>query len=170
MDMRRFLVEDETAFLREAAALVDNRLDKLERDARTHPNPDGFGLYDRTEYITGFGLVACQTYATSILKWSKLSKKEALKIGPKHRTGRPIIELVNAAANTWKHSPEWSLDEPSAQTQRTIDIITSLGVDTSSSYILHATLYRLLEPHEARIKNLIPFLTQWCDEVIKLTD
>ena len=165
MDMRRFLIESDTGFLREAAALVDNRLDKLYRDAKNHPDPDSYGLIDSSEYITGFGFVACQTYATAILRWSDLNKRKALNIGPKHRNGRPIIELVNACANYWKHNAEWSLDSPSTQAQKTIDIVASLGVDTSGSYPLSNALHHLLEPHPARIRNLIPFLTQWQDEV-----
>ena len=69
MDMRRFLIESDTGFLREAAALVDNRLDKLVRDAKSHPDPVGHGLMDSIEYITGFGFVACQTYATAVSRW-----------------------------------------------------------------------------------------------------
>ena len=61
MDMRLFSIESDTGFLREAAALVDNRLDKLVHDAKTCPDPDGYGLIDSSEYIIGFGFVACQS-------------------------------------------------------------------------------------------------------------
>ena len=163
--MRRFLIESDTGFLREAATLVDNRLDKLDREAKSHPDPVGCGLMDSTEYIIGFGFVACQTYATAVSRWSDLNKGAWLKLGPKHRSGRPMIELVNACANYWKHNQEWSSDSPSARAQKTIDIIASLGVDKSEPYPMFVALHQILDPHPARIKNLIPFLTQWQDEV-----
>ncbi len=166
MDMRLISIGFDTGFLREATALVDDRLDKLDREAKTHPDPDSYGLYDSAEYITGFGFVACQTYLTAVSRWSDLNKGEALKLGPKHRSGRPMIELVNACANYWKHNPEWSLDSPSTQAQRTIDIVASLGVDTSVAYPLAGALYQILDPHAARFRNLIPFLTQWRDEIL----
>ena len=165
MDMRLISIQNDTVFLREAAALVDNRLDKLVHDAKTCPDPDGYGLIDSSEYITGFGFVACQTYATAVSRWSDLNKGAWLELGPKHRSGRPMIELVNACANYWKHNKEWSLHAPSARAQKTIDIIASLGVDKSDSYPMFSALHQLLDPHPARIRNLIPFLTQWQDEL-----
>ena len=166
MDMRQFLIESDTEFLREAAALVDNRLDKLYGDVKVHPDPFGYGLIDSIDYVLGFGFVACQTYVPTIVKWSDLDKREALKLGPRHRSGRPMIELVHACANYWKHNAEWALDSPRPREQITIDIIASLGVDTSKEYPMPDALHQLLDPHPPRIKYLIPFLTQWRDEVL----
>ncbi len=154
-------------FLRDAAALVDARLERLDKEATASPDPDAFGVFDQAEYITGFGFVACQTYITAIVSRCscklKLKKHEARALGPKHRTGRSMAELINAAANYWKHSPEWSPDAPSIHVQQTLEVIASLGVDTSTSYLLANTLYEILAPHPARFANLIPFLTQWRD-------
>ena len=88
-------------FLRAAAALVDASLERLGNKAASS-DPDAFGIYDETEYISGFGFVACQTYATAVVRRSKIEKREALSLGPKHRTGRSMVELTNAAANYWK--------------------------------------------------------------------
>ena len=121
----------------------------------------------KIEYIAGFGFVACQTYATAIVRRSKLEKSEALTRGPKHRTGRSIVELINAAANHWKHSCEWSLDAPTARAKRTLEVIRSLGVDSDGSYPVSNTLYRILTPLPARMANLIPFLAQWRDALLK---
>ena len=115
------------------------------------------------EYLIGFGFVACQTYATAVASRSKISKREAIALGPKHRTGRSMAQLVNAAANHWKHSPEWSLDAPTTQAAQTLEVISSLGVDTNGSYPVAITLSEILTPHQARFANLIPFLTQWRD-------
>jgi hypothetical protein len=153
-------------FLKAAAALVDASLERLDNEAKASPDPDTFGVFDQAEYITGFGFVACQTYATAVVSRSKLKNKkhEALALGPKHRTGRSMAELINTAANHWKHSPEWSPDEPATRAQqKTLEVIASLGVDTGASYSLANTLYEILGPHPARFANLIPFLTQWRD-------
>jgi hypothetical protein len=152
-------------FLRAAAALVDASLQRLNGEARSSLDPDQFGIFDEMEYVTGFGFVACQAYATAALSLSLKNKKhEALALGPKHRTGRTMAQLTSAAANYWKHSPEWSLDAPTTQAKQTLDVIQSLGVNTNvGAYPLANTLYEILRPLPARFANLIPFLIQWRD-------
>ena len=157
------IIDHDLDFLKDAIALFDANLDRLEKRIRTHRDPSTFGFFDQVEYITGLGFVACQTYATAKRSQRTLLKDEALAIGPKHRRGLPIIVLVNAAANYWKHSLEWSLDVPKKPTQRTIEIIASLGVDPESPYPVTNTLHEVLAPHPARFENLVPFLTQWRD-------
>ncbi len=156
-------------FLKEATALVDGRLERLEGKAEASPDPDMYGVYDRAEYITGFGFVACQTYATGVMRLSKskVEKRDALALGPKHRTGPTMIELINAAANHWKHSPEWSLDAPSPDAQKTLQVIASLGVNPQGSYPVANMLHHILTPHPARFANLVPFLTQWRDALLR---
>ncbi len=51
--------------LRAAEALVDARLERLDRVRRK--SPDQFGVFDEEEYITGSGFVACYTYATATM-------------------------------------------------------------------------------------------------------
>ena len=150
-------------FLKEATALVDRRLEQLEREAKASPDPDMYGVYDQAEYITGFGFVACQTYATGVISLSKVGKRDAFALGPKHRTGLTMIEITYAAANYWKHSPEWSFDALTPQQQETRDVIERLGVKIPNSYPVANMLRRILTPHPARFANLIPFLTQWRD-------
>jgi hypothetical protein len=159
------IIDFDLDFLNAAVALVDAGLARLDNDARSSPDPDAFGIFDELEYITGFGFVACQTYATAIASRSQLrnKKREALALGPRHRTGRSMAQLTNAAANYWKHSPEWSLEAPTAQAEQTIEMISSLGVDTNASYPIANALHEILTPHPARFANLVPFLTQWRD-------
>ena len=152
-------------FLKEATALVDGRLKQLKRQAISHPDPDAHGIYDQVEYITGFGFVACQTYATAVASFSKckVRKPDWLALGPKHRTGLTMIELINAAANYWKHSPGWPRDRTSPEAKKTLQVFKSLGVNTHDSYPVANMLHLILTPHLARFANLIPFLTQWKD-------
>jgi hypothetical protein len=156
-------------FLTAATALVDTSLERLHAEARSSPDPDAFGIFDEAEYLTGFGFVACQTYATAVVSRSQLKgkKREALALGPKHRTGRSMAQLINAAANYWKHSPEWALDAPTTQAAQTIEVISSLGVDAGDSYPVANLLREILTPHRARFENLMPFLKQWRDAVLR---
>jgi len=150
-------------FLKSAATLVDVYLERLDRESGTSPDPDAFGAYDEIEYFIGFGFVACQTYLTAMASQSGLKgkKDKALALGPKHRTGQPMVRLVNAAANYWKHSPEWSLDIPTTQTNQTLEVISILGIDTSGSYPLANILHEIVAPHPARVASLLPFIVQW---------
>jgi hypothetical protein len=152
-------------FLRDAANLVDGRLETLGRKAESSPNPDSFGIYDEVEYITGFGFVACQTYITATIGRIGMEKREALDLGPRHRTGSPFVALLNACANHWKHSAEWRDQELRRDTRRTLKTIASLGVDTDGSYPIANALYHLLAPHPTRFAPVLPFLVQWRDTV-----
>ena len=157
------IVDFDLDFLNGAVALVDVSLERLDRESGASPDP--LGIFDEKEYLTGFGFVACQTYLTAVASQRGLKgkKREALVLGPRHRTGQTIAQLANAAANHWKHSPEWSLDTPTSQTKQTLEVISILGIDTSGSYPVACMLYEILTPHPARFVHLIPFLTKWRD-------
>jgi hypothetical protein len=163
------ILDFDLEFLRAAVTLVDGSLERLSGEANSNPDPDAFGIFDELEYISGFGFVACQTYVTAVASRSQFKNKkhEALALGPKHRTGRTMAQLINAAANHWKHSPEWSLDAPTTQAKQTLELISGLGVDTNGSYPVVNMLHEMLTPHPARFANLIPFLTQWRDALFK---
>lgn len=165
VQLSQIMLDFDLDFLRAAAALVDGSLERLDNEAKPSPDPDAFGILDQVEYITGFGFVACQAYAAAVVgrRRSKLKKWEALALGPKHRTGRSMVELINAAANHWKHSPEWTLDALSPRAENIVAVISTLGVNASGSYPLANMLHKILTPDPARFANLIPFLTQWRD-------
>jgi hypothetical protein len=55
------IIDFDFDFLKAAVTLVDDRLSVLDRRADSSPDPDSFGVFDDSEYITGFGFVACQT-------------------------------------------------------------------------------------------------------------
>jgi hypothetical protein len=93
--------------LGDATGLVDGRLAELNLEFRRSSDPDSDGILDRLEYISGFGFVACQAYITAHIGYTKTPKKRALEVGPIHRCGVSCVALVNAAANHWKHEPEW---------------------------------------------------------------
>ena len=156
-------------FLKSAIDLVDASLEQLEAKGKSSPEPDTFGVFDEIEYIIGFGFVACQTYTTATVgrSASKRKKSEVLALGPKHRSGRPIVQLINAAANHWKHSAEWTPLKPTNQEKQTVEVIRSLGVDPSEPYPIANMLHAMLTPNPILFKNLIPYLIQWRDSLPK---
>jgi hypothetical protein len=146
--------------LRDAATFVDSKLDLLEERAKQSPDPDGEGIYDRAEYLAGFGFVACQAYLTEAISMSGHSRGDAMNFGPRHKCGESIAMLVNAVANYWKHVPEWT--KPlSRQAQATADLITGLGVNVDSTYVVANALFELTNPSQPRAQCLVPLLSQW---------
>lgn len=160
MDIIAAMDQFDLSCLHDAAALVDSKLDLLDRRARESPDPDADGIYDRAEYLAGFGLVACQVYIAEAIALSGRDRDQALKLGPQHGCGHSVATLVNAIANYWKHAPEWT-SPLSRRAQNTADLIAALGVDVDSSYVVVNALAELVRPREHRVRFVIPFLSQW---------
>lgn len=156
-------IDLEEEFLSETVELLDSQLGRLEESAEKSGDPDGFGLYDRIEYVTGLGFVACQNYIASWVGMAKamggISKEDALSRGEIHRSGQPLAAIVYAAANFWKHRPD-RIDEPKPH-KATADALTQLGVPFSAEYAVSRFLYELVRPLPQRFNALIPFLTRW---------
>ena len=146
--------------LNDAAALVDSKLELLDQRAKQSLDPDSDGIYDRAEYLVGFGLVACQTYLTASISMSGRDRDGALNLGPSHECGHSVAKLVNAVANYWKHAPEWTYPL-SRREQATADLIGSLGVDIDRSYVMVNALSEIVRPCEHRIRYVLPLLSQW---------
>jgi len=151
-------------FLKDCLHLIDVRLDEIFNT--TCPDPDSFGLYDEADHLVGWGFVACQTYLTATLADQGLSKREFLNRGPQHSCGRTMTELINAVANYWKHNYEWTHDDTSARRERTLESLEALEL-VSQSYHLVEILSKLVEPEPLLFRNLVPYLEEWRDEVMK---
>jgi hypothetical protein len=54
----------------------------------------------------------CQSYLAATYSYRKIAKAVALTSGPVHSSGLTIVEIINQAANYWKHhDEEWSLHQ-----------------------------------------------------------
>jgi hypothetical protein len=146
--------------LNDAATLVDSKLEVLDERAKRSADPDSDGIFDRAEYLAGFGLIACQTYITESISMSGRDRDQALKLGPTHSCGHSMATLVKAVANYWKHAPEWT-SPLSRRAQVTADLIADLGVDVDSSYVVVNALSEMVRPRKHRIRHVVPFLSQW---------
>ncbi len=77
-----------------------------------------------------------------------------------------MAALANAAANHWKHKPEWERANPSPQAQRVIDAFQALDFDPWCEYPLANALFALVAPHPHRFASLLPFMERWRDGLI----
>ena len=162
-------------FLKEATELIDKYLENLDERKENCPDPDSFGLYDDGEHITGLGFVVCQYYITAIYsfykknKYYKENKPVALRRGPKHCTGLPFAELINACANYWKHHEEWRgvpKEQLRPDSVKTIKAMKSLGIKVADGYYpLHNAFCKLLGSPPYRFNALLPLLKEWRESV-----
>lgn len=145
--------------------VIDHQMVRLDVEISSSPDPDGFGYLDRMEGVIGLGFVACQQYIHATYPHLGKKKSAAIQSPPKHSSGRPVAEIINAAANFWKHHDEWSEDSENAGAQKTMDVVKIL-VPSSVDYMMANVLRELLKPQASCFASVIPLLTQWRDLLI----
>jgi hypothetical protein len=91
--------------LAEVLAVIDAQLETVLQGWENASEADELGYFDRAEHITGLGFVACQAYLTATYGFVSMKKLHALSVGPRHRDGQTIVEVINHAANFWKQPP-----------------------------------------------------------------
>jgi hypothetical protein len=150
-------------FLKEHLTLIDTQLDKIDERANEHPDPDSFGVFDTAEGVTGLGFVACQWYLAATYGFLRIDKKPALAAGPRHRSGMTIVEIVNQAANYWKHKDEWPLKKNVRDEVRITEALSAIGVSTERDYVLTSVLAEIAPSKPVRFRTLISSLEGWRD-------
>jgi hypothetical protein len=162
----RSLCDYDLEFLGEIVEMLDRHLDRLDEEANGHPDPDGSGILDRMEYVSGLGLVACQNYLAAVIGTG--DKTQCLALGPKHANHHSIAEIVNAGANYVKHRAE------PLTSKSNINILDAFGVWKHDAtyqggkydYPIGNLLYAALYPLRPRFKTLLTLLQQWRDAMI----
>ncbi|MGD1277274.1 MAG: hypothetical protein ABR964_08630 [Tepidisphaeraceae bacterium] len=155
-------------FLGELLALIDKQLDKLYRQAKQSADPDSFGIFDSAEGVIGLGFVACQRYLVATCGSVRIDKKLALVRGARHPSGMTIPEIINHAANYWKHRDEWQLDKSPANQNRVRRIwkaFKAVGCAPDLNYPLSCILAKLVAPGPPGFKPIITKLERWRDEL-----
>lgn len=159
-------IDDEFHLLREITALIDERLDCIDRAIENCPDPDGWGYFESADVSCGLGFVAIQQYLASTAAFCRVDKSTALKLGPTHASGLTVAAGVNHAANWWKHCDEWQLGKTRKSEAATIEGLEVLGViDDGKSYILTCALAKLVAPKDWRFRELLPFIKEWHDDL-----
>ena len=144
----------EKRFLESLFRLLDDRLEFLK--GFVNPNSDEESLaFDPTEHIVGVAFVAAQRYVAATVMLSHLDREAAFNHGPK-KMNVTIPEIVNAAANYWKHIE----DGEDRIREKTRNVLHQLGVKVEHSYcvsnVLHACGYEDL-------RSLLLDLVRWRD-------
>ncbi len=102
-----------------------------------------------------------QRYLFSVLQDLKVDPVLAREMGPKSQNGIAIAKLIHAAANYWKHEPEWHiwLEQLKPQSQKTVDVI--LHGRESADYPLSDLLADLCGENNLLLINCLPYLIKW---------
>jgi hypothetical protein len=132
----------------------DATLVELGDYCRKSADPDGEGILDSIEEAVGHGFFYMQRYMIQ----RKRTKQNAYTCGP--RLGSfYFAQVVNAAANYWKHLDEWPATiQPGSREHHTLRILSETGA-TEPDYRLSQLLYQLERQHNLSV--LLPRIIEW---------
>jgi hypothetical protein len=147
-------------FMRSVFRFVDDQIVALEKIIQEDMDREGdSGLLGYAEYFAGMGFVAGQRYITSVRGLFKIGKQQALAFGPEFSSGVSYAQLINAAANYWKHSDEWDFEKLNDQQLATRAIIEKAGVSVGPTELVAYNVFNVLEI--AGFMEVIPLLSKW---------
>jgi len=159
------LVDLDLDLLQQLVRIIDQHLEQMAQEAVQVDDPDSFGHFDRMEHLTGLGFVACQTYMSSICGSLRIEKQKALAIGPLHTSGQTKAQIINSAANYWKHNSEWILEKSDRQRKRIEETFDLVGFPINTDYPLSGVLTELVFPELAAFQPIVAALEAWRDEL-----
>lgn len=159
------IIDYDLDLLVDVVRLIDDQLEKITQKSMQSDDPDSFGYFDQAEHITGLGFVACQAYTASTYGFLRVSKSRAMSLGPRHSSGKPIVELINHAANYWKHNGEWPPEKTDHRKRMIEEAFDAIGFPVNTDYPLSGVLTELASPHPASFVILVPLLETWRNDV-----
>ena len=159
------LIDYDLELLVDVASVFDRQLEGIARKSTECEDPDAFGYFDRAEHITGLGFVACQAYMAATYGYLRIAKPFALTVGPRHASGRAVAELINHAANYWKHNSAWPLEKNERRQKQVIEAFDDIGFPVGTDYPLSGVLMELSAPHEPSFRTLATLLEAWRNEL-----
>lgn len=158
------VIDYDMDLLVQVVTILDEQLNMISEKSVQIPDADALGLYDRGEHVAGLGFVACQAYMAATYGFIQFPKKVALQLGPRHRpSGRFVADVINHAANFWKHHSEWPLHKDGAREQTIREAFNDLGFPVDTDYPLSGILTELATPEDARFQVLANKLKTWRD-------
>ena len=166
--MTNVLTHFDLGLLRELVQLIDQQLERIWQLCTEVDDPDSFGYFDSGEHVYGLGFVACQTFMSSVCGHLGVSKTNALAIGPSHSGGNTKAQIINHAANYWKHKNEWDLSKKDKRRENIEKAFESVGFSVDSDYPLSNVLAELSLPGEARFQSALGALEVWKAELEKI--
>ena len=153
---------------------LDVQLKAIEEDVRNwdmkkYPDPDSCGVFDFAEALAGMGFVTCQWFLATTHGWYQVDKPTALKLGPLHSSGLTFAEIINHAANYWKHHDEWPVGKKKKDAERIIEAFAKLGINQKDDYPLTNLLAEINSKKETQFAPLIPLLEQWAKKISEIS-
>lgn len=157
--------DQELQLLSELLNVLDVKIIDIRKSIYDSLDPESEGLLDKAEYFIGVGFSTIQQYLTDTLTLTGLNKREALDIGPKFSEEFHFIAVLNAAANWWKHSPEWLASEKKEDKQTLRTQNTVVTVAETEDYPLSNVLAKLTSSNEGTLSSLLPNILLWRSSV-----
>lgn len=157
----------EFIYLKELIELLDGSLSKITKQIEASGYRDVEHLFEEGEYFIGVGFCAMQRFIFEAVQDKHIDANEARELGPRSIEGIPVAKLVHAAANYWKHSPEWPIWqlELTKHSQRTVDVM--LNGRESADYPLADLLTDLCKGKPLQLIHCAPYLDDWRNAVNK---
>jgi hypothetical protein len=159
--LRYLLLDAELDVLAKVITTIDQQLDEVIQESTRIDDPDSFGYFDIAEQLTGLAFVACQTYMATVYGYLRLEKQKALTMGARHSGGLTKVEIINHAANYWKHNNEWSIDRSVARRNAIEKAFESVGFPVGTDYPLSGVLTEVASPNGATFRPVLNILESW---------
>ncbi|MGC1173848.1 hypothetical protein [Polaromonas sp.] len=160
-------IEGELETLLSLIRLLDQQLTKLSDKSVESEDADAYGYFDSMEHLVGLAMVTGQTYAATVCGAVSVEKKSALSRGPIHSSGKTKVEIINHAANYWKHNNEWGAERSNRRRQAIEEAFASVGFPVGTDYPLSGVLTELSNPKLASLDALVGILREWKSAVLK---
>lgn len=146
---------------------IDIQLLKIQACIDEGYDADALGIFDSGEYLIGVGFVAVQQHLNESLMSKYLKKHEAFLLGPIHSNNASSISVINAAANWWKHEPEWHLlgavPKSGEHTYNTI-----MDISNQYEYALSNVLASFSETKKLSFTEfIIPRVEEWSKAIME---
>ncbi len=166
--MRSFMLFDyDLELLRDIVGTIDRHLEMIKQQSTEVEDPNSFGYFDRGEHVVGLGFVACQTYIVAICGHLGIRKQDALTFGPQHPSGQTVVQIVNHAANYWKHNSEWLVNKETRQRKYVESAFEAVGFPAGMDYPLYSVLTEITHPQTSKFESLVELLIDWKDKLVK---
>jgi hypothetical protein len=159
--MPQLWIERELETLLGLVRLLDERLVNLSEKSVEVDDADAYGYFDTMEHVVGLAMVVCQTYIAAVCGAVALDKKIAMKIGAAHSDGMAKIEIINHAANYWKHNNEWAGERSDRRRKAIEAAFDTVGFSVGTDYPLSGVLTELSDPKAASLEVLSVILSAW---------
>lgn len=158
--------DPELFYLKEICMMLDEKIKIDYEKIKAARDVDIDGAGDHSEYLIGLGFTAMQRYLLDVLDMRKIKKHEVLNLGNKFSSELSIAEIINHAANWWKHEPAWTtiaLDEKElTKDNATLDTILE---NAEYPYALSNILGGITKENEFCLSSVLPHLLKWREDV-----